>query len=62
MWKNYISVLKRSYYYRKKLEEIVNSLENEDVSLEDFMKAYVRFYQLKDDFTIILKDAKMKKN
>tara|TARA_B100000427_G_C15184393_1_gene453101 strand:+ start:176 stop:415 length:240 start_codon:yes stop_codon:yes gene_type:complete len=42
------------------LEEIVNSLERGDVSLEDAIKAYERGSELKNQCEKRLKEAKMK--
>ena len=44
----------------KELEEIVNSLERGDVSLEDAIEAYERGSILKDQCEKRLKEAKMK--
>ena len=42
------------------LEDIVNSLERGDISLEDAIKAYERGSELKDQCEKRLKEAKMK--
>ena len=42
------------------LEDIVNSLERGDISLEDAIKAYERWSELKDQCEKRLKEAKMK--
>tara|TARA_B100000965_G_C19096273_1_gene542818 strand:+ start:96 stop:329 length:234 start_codon:yes stop_codon:yes gene_type:complete len=44
----------------KELEEIVNSLERGDVSLEDAIEAYERGSMLKNQCEKRLKEAKMK--
>ena len=44
----------------KELEEIVNSLERGDVSLDDAIKAYERGSELKNQCEERLKEAKMK--
>ena len=44
----------------KELEEIVNSLERGDVSLEDAIEAYERGSMLKNQCEQRLKEAKMK--
>ena len=44
----------------KELEEIVNSLERVDVSLEDAIEAYERGSMLKNQCEKRLKEAKMK--
>ena len=44
----------------KELEEIVNSLEKGDISLEEAIKAYERGSELKNDCEKRLKEAKMK--
>ncbi len=44
----------------KELEEIVNSLERGDISLDDAIKAYERGSDLKDQCEKRLNEAKMK--